>query len=195
MATFFPDATRNVQDEAVDLLAAAGGIAVITISDDGESMLPTLRPGQRVAVDFSAREPERGDLVLFRQQDYHVVHRILGIASTPAGGGYLRARGDHRPGLDPPVAPASVRGTVVAVERASGVWWEMGGGGARLYAIAVALHGSFWAGLAVLGGKISPRLRDLVSRCDQAMLGAAHRTFFSLCHRQGGLPRSNDDDR
>ena len=202
MATFPPHKNRNLLDEAVELLAESGGIAVVTM--EGESMLPTLRPGQRVAVDFSALEPERGDLALFRQQDYHVVHRVLGPASSPAGGGCLRARGDHLPALDPPVAPASVRGTVVAIEQAPGLWWNMRGGGARLYAIAAALHGLFWAGMAVLGGKADamatraggrPRLRELASRCDRAALGVAHRLFFSPCHRQGGLPRSNDDDR
>jgi len=194
MAPVASRTTRNVQDEAVELLAAAGGVAQITIQ--GESMLPTLRPDQRVAVDFAALNPRRGDLALFRQHDYHVVHRILGPATRPAGAGCLRARGDHLPGLDPPVAPGAIRGTVVALEAAGEGWWLLDGSGARLYARAVALHGIFWGGLAALTARArTPALRGLVSRCDRALLALAHRICFPLCHRRGEPPRANDAAR
>jgi hypothetical protein len=192
MASFSP--ARNVQDDAVEMLAAGGGVAQITIQ--GESMLPTLRPGQRVAVDFAARSPRRGELALFRQQDYHVVHRILGPASNPPEAGCLRARGDRLPGLDPPVAPSAIRGTVIATEASADRWWSLRGGGARRYALAVALHALFWGGLAALAARAgAPALRRLVSRCDRALLGFAHRAFFPLCHRQGEPPRANDGVR
>jgi signal peptidase I len=47
----------------------------------GESMLPTLRPGQRIAVGPLRRPPARGDLVVLREPagGLEVVKRVVGL--------------------------------------------------------------------------------------------------------------------
>jgi signal peptidase I len=45
----------------------------------GDSMRPTLPPGQRVAVGPLDRPPRRGDLVVLRRGDLEVVKRIVGL--------------------------------------------------------------------------------------------------------------------
>jgi len=101
-------------------------------------------------------DPERGELILFRQADYHAIHRVLGPAVRPDGGSSLRTRGDHVPGLDPPVERSCVLGKVVAVEEAEGIWWDLRAAAAPGYALAVALHDLFWAAAAVAANKAGP---------------------------------------
>jgi signal peptidase I len=45
----------------------------------GESMLPTLAPGQRIAVAPIRRAPRRGDLVVVRRPEREVVKRVVGL--------------------------------------------------------------------------------------------------------------------
>jgi signal peptidase I len=45
----------------------------------GDSMRPTLRPGQRVAVGPLDRPPRRGDLVVLRGPGLEVVKRVVGL--------------------------------------------------------------------------------------------------------------------
>jgi hypothetical protein len=176
-------------DAAVDLMGRQGRGVVLPMI--GESMLPLLRAGQRIAVDLSPFEPERGDLLLFRQEDYLVVHRFLGPTSREDGSSVLRTRGDGLPRLDPPLERARVRGRVRAIEF-RGLWWSLDGGRARAFALAVALHDLGWAGAAVLAGRIEellrraglrPAVQSWVVRADRALLGAAHRLLFPLLHR------------
>lgn len=176
-------------DAAMGLMGRRGGGAVLPMR--GESMLPMLREGQLVAVDLSPFEPELGDLLLFRQQDYLVVHRFLGPASQEDGSPAFRTRGDGLPGLDPSVERARVRGRVRAIED-RGLWWSLEGGGARAWALAVALHDLCWAGAAVMAGRADGRLRRVglrsavrpwVVRTDRALLGLAHRLLFPAFHR------------
>jgi signal peptidase I len=46
---------------------------------EGDSMRPTLRPGQRVAVGPLDRPPRRGDLVVVRRRRLEVVKRVVGL--------------------------------------------------------------------------------------------------------------------
>lgn len=86
----------------------------------GTSMLPTLRPGDRVVVR-PVRNPGRlvpGTLILIRSVgERPVVHRLVRRAS-----GHIRTWGDNRPALDPPLAPDAVLGRVVARRRDRGPW-------------------------------------------------------------------------
>jgi signal peptidase I len=45
----------------------------------GDSMRPTLRPGQRVAVGPLDRPPRRGDLVVVQRRGREVVKRVVGL--------------------------------------------------------------------------------------------------------------------
>jgi hypothetical protein len=159
-------------------------------------MIPTLKDGQRVAIRLSNGEPARGDLLLFRQVDYLVVHRLLGNTTGPNGEPRLRTRGDGRIALDPPLDPALVRGVVVAIED-DGCWWDLRGGGAKLYAIGVFLHDFLWAVAGMVARKLEGLLEKvgialpvvgLAERVDRALLGLAHRLLFKPLHARYTLP-------
>jgi signal peptidase I len=45
----------------------------------GDSMRPTLRPGQRLAVGPLDRPPRRGDLVVLGREGFEVVKRVVGL--------------------------------------------------------------------------------------------------------------------
>ena len=157
----------------------------------GESMVPLLREGQLVAVDLSPFEPEVGDLLLYRQLDYLVVHRYLGPATREDGHPTLRTRGDACLALDPPLERTRVRGRVVAVER-EGRWWSLDSGGARTWALAVALHDLSWAAAGVLARRcdallgrlgVRGRTEPWAAKLDQAVLRLSHRLLFRALHR------------
>jgi hypothetical protein len=176
-------------DAVVDLMGRTGGGAILPMS--GESMVPLLREGQLIAADLSVRDPEIGDLLLYRQLDYLVVHRYLGPATREDGTPILRTRGDACLGLDPPLDRSRVRGRVVAIE-AHGCWWDLDGGGARAWALAVALHDLFWAGMGVLARRcdlwsgrlgLTVRTEPWVARLDQITLRVSHRLLFRVLHR------------
>jgi hypothetical protein len=170
-------------DAAIGLLALNGRRAILPMI--GESMRPTLAPGERVLVEFDPTRLERGDLVLYRQLDYLVVHRVLGPASRendPA----LRTRGDGTSALDPPLERSRVRGRVTAIER-DGAWFLLDGEGARAFALAVAVHDLAWAGVHAVLVRVG--LGALAAACDRALLGLAHRALFRALHRRSaGLP-------
>jgi len=189
MASFPPKGLSPDEiDAALRRIAGPGRVAILPVT--GDSMLPTLLPGQQVAVELAAERPERGDLLLFRQAGYHVVHRYLGPATARDGTPCLRTRGDHVPALDPPLDPARVLGRVVALER-DGAWWDLESATARLYGLGAALHDLFWAAAAVLAGRTdallgrSDRLlRECVVAWDRRLLGLAHRLFLRLGSRR-----------
>jgi hypothetical protein len=187
-----PESRRDLRaellDAAIELMGRSGRIGRLPMR--GGSMLPTLRPGQIVAVEFAPWTLERGDLLVFRQGDYLVVHRYLGPAWRRDGTACLRTRGDNVPSLDPPVDRDRVLGRVLAVEDADG-WWDLRGGAAGAYSVALALHGLFWAAVTVLAGKADAlllgarstgRLRGFVVRWDRRLLGWIHRWMFALLH-------------
>lgn len=78
--------------EYVETLVGAAILAVLIMTFvaraftvDGPSMLPTLEHGQRLLVDrltYRFREPERGDVVVFRypaNPSEHFIKRIIGV--------------------------------------------------------------------------------------------------------------------
>ena len=78
-------------DAAVDLMGRAGRGGRVQVV--GESMRPTLAPGDVLAVDFSPGTPRRGDLLLFRLAGVdencflvgHQVHRLAGCQIEDIG--------------------------------------------------------------------------------------------------------------
>ena len=156
-------------EQAHALLVERGKPVTLDVTSD--SMLPTLPAGSAVRVEPSVRSPRRGDLVVFRQAGYLVVHRFLGAART----GDLRARGDAARPLDPPVPPEAVLGVVVAVRR-DGEWRSLRGAPARAYAGALAWHGLAWSWLRSRG------LGAAAASADRALLRAADRLLFRAAH-------------
>lgn len=185
-------------DAAVELLgrSARGGAVRVR----GESMRPMLHPGQRLAVEFSPDRLDRGDLLLFRQGDCLLLHRLIGRARPHEGQPRLRTRGDGARVLDPPLAPELVVGRVVALEDGSR-WRSTRGPAARRYARCVAWHDLSWSGLAVpasvVDGLLSrlglPALfRPAVTALDHWVLGRVHGLAFRGSHPVVSRPESVD---
>lgn len=84
------------------------------------SMMPTLRPGDRVIIERfpPARNPRLGDIVLMRIVDKWVVHRIVGRVIQDREV-YYRQKGDagRETAL---VSSASISGRAVAIEKMGG---------------------------------------------------------------------------
>jgi hypothetical protein len=186
-------------DAAVELLGRSGVGGTFQVR--GESMTPTLRAGDVVAVDFSRGPLRRGDVVLFRRAGYLTVHRLLGRTRAPDGRPCLRTRGDGRNGLDPPLDRSHVHGRVVAV-LGDGGWRDMRAAGARFYARALAFHDLVWAALGVvasradrLGEGVGWRLslRSATAAMDQRLLGLLHRLLFASLHRSIDRPEGIPD--
>jgi hypothetical protein len=175
-------------DAAVDLMGRSGRGGAVRVR--GDSMRPTLLAGQRLAVEFAPQRLACGDLLLFRQADYLVVHRLLGRARTPSGRPCLRTRGDGVASLDPPVEPQRVVGRVLAVEHRDG-WRSVRGAAARAYARCLAVHDLFWAAAGVvarLGDRALRRMRlpavllPVVAALDRWLLARWHGLLFCRVH-------------
>jgi hypothetical protein len=187
----------NLLDAALELLNESGRGGTIRIT--GESMQPMLRAGDLVAIEFSPEPLARGDLILFRQGDSLLLHRLLGPARAKGDGvSRLRTRGDGARTLDPPLDPADVVARVVAFD--DGVHWRTTRSArARRYARSVAWHGLGWAGLAwvfragdrALGSLGVPAfLGPLVGSIDRWLLRVVHRVLFSRAHAE--IPKPDE---
>jgi Peptidase S24-like len=86
------------------------------IEATGGSMLPLIRPGDRLLVGFGARDVEPGDVILFRHDGLVVAHRVVGIRERD-GVRRLIAKGDNEPFATEDVAPADLLGIVRALDR------------------------------------------------------------------------------
>lgn len=186
--------------EAAVRMLGDGTAAAIPVREGDVSMQPTLAAGQLLWVEFEPAQLRTGDVLLFRQQDYLVVHRLLGRARTPAGRPSLRTRGDGWNGLDPHLEPDRVVGRVVAVRDARG-WLDLRRVGARVYGRALAAHGLFWAALGsaagladrrVLRGWAGGPLRRAIVTLDRGLLRLGHALFFRLVHARRAPPAAFD---
>ena len=184
---------------AVDLMGRAGRRGTVRVR--GESMQPTLRPGQLLAVEFAPERLARGDMLIFRQGDLLLVHRLLGPERPINGRRRLRTRGDGTLALDPPVDLERVIGRVVAL--ADGEHWRTTRDRpARAYAWCLAWHDLFWAALAGVTQRVDRllrrlripcRLQPMVARVERWLLLRAHRTFFDRMHSDVPRPEALGD--
>ena len=189
---------RELVLAAVELLGRAGRDATVRVQ--GESMRPTLQPGQRLAVEFSAEGLAVGDLLLFRQGDALLVHRLLGDARPLDGKRRLRTRGDGVARLDPAVDLDRVVGRVIAIED-SARWLSTTMGAAGAYARCVAWHDRFWAAAGFIAhyperalGRIGVKLPlcAAVAALDRTLLELIHRVLFPRLHREIPHPPTAD---
>jgi hypothetical protein len=182
------DASHSLRvklDQALELVMVQRGQAVIPISAGDTSMVPHLRGGDEVLVVPVTRGPVSGDLILFRQSDYWVVHRCLGPTTTKDGRTGYRTRGDGRGRLDPLVVAADVRARVIALRR-GGTWRSLDGVPARVYAKLVAWHALFWAGAGVAAGTIG--CAGACAAVDLGLLRIIVPVAFPVFHRRLGDP-------
>lgn len=128
--------------EAARTIVAAGG--QMSLSLTGESMAPTLRPGDRLLLGGMGRAPRPGDIVLVAvDRTRPVIHRVV-RAEARQGGRLVQTRGDNCATADPAVPADAVVARVLASER-DGRWtahaWTMRYGiGAALRGRALALR-------------------------------------------------------
>jgi hypothetical protein len=90
----------------------------VRFSAEGTSMRPTIQDGDAITVGpMGGRTIQRGDIVLYRQRDRPVVHRIVEVRRTAEARSLLVPRGDGKSACDAPIEPHQVIGRVVAIER------------------------------------------------------------------------------
>ena len=71
---------QKLSETVKDLLSQGHSVE---LSAYGRSMIPFLRPGQKVKLTpTELSQIVRGDLVAFHKQDYLVVHRVYAVLST-----------------------------------------------------------------------------------------------------------------
>ena len=168
-------------DQALDLVMSQRGRAVIPITDGDTSMRPHLLGGDAVLAVPIAGPPAPGELLLFRQHDYFVVHRCLGPVTTADGRSGLRTRGDGRNVLDPLVALNNVRARVVALRR-GGCWRSLEGRPARAYARLMAWHDLSWAATGHAAAKVG--LGSVAAAVDLGLLRLLVPLAFPALHRR-----------
>ena len=110
-----------IRDQALRFMLERRGAAIVPVTAGETSMVPHLYGGDAVLAVPLGRPPAPGDLLLYRQQDYWVVHRCLGTATGPDGAPGFRTRGDGRNVLDPHLLSDNILARVVALRRA-GQW-------------------------------------------------------------------------
>ena len=110
-----------VVETARDLSKAAGGTVRLPVS--GASMSPLLRQGDVVVVRMGQGGPRLGDVVVRRQGEALVVHRVVRVT-----GSCFVTKGDAVLTADPPAGEEDILGIVTAVEGAvhvdltRGIW-------------------------------------------------------------------------
>ncbi|MFZ6029790.1 MAG: S24/S26 family peptidase [Chloroflexota bacterium] len=106
-------ASRDHHLQAVDLLLGEPIDGIVRLRVQSGSMRPVLQPGDVVLVrPTAAEEAKTGDVLVLRDAGGFLTHRLIGKRA-----GVLYTKGDAARWVDPPGAPGSVFGRVVAVER------------------------------------------------------------------------------
>jgi hypothetical protein len=200
-----PAGTREealrVLEGALRLWHRAGRMGTLPV--EGRSMAPTLRGRSRVWFLPLERGPaRRGEILLYRQGELLVVHRVLRRHPGPA----YRTKGDGRPTFDSALVPAdAVIGRVVAFER-QGRPVSAEGRGPRLYASFLSLHSEavgllsrvagFLDGLLgrLAGGRSLRPLRWCVAVADRLVVRTVDALFFGLCHPAWNPPSGEGRD-
>ena len=173
------------RDQALHMMLSTRGSAIVVVTRGDTSMVPHLRGGDAVLAVPLAAAPGRGDLLLYRQSDYWVVHRCLGRVVARDGREGLRTRGDGRNALDPLLAPDDVLARVTALRR-RGVWRSLESRPARAYALLLAWHDLFWAAVGVAARKAG--LGRAVAEIDLLSLRLSVPLAFPLFHRRIANP-------
>jgi signal peptidase I len=94
------DTKQNLSDTVKSLLGEGHSVE---LSAHGQSMIPFLRPGQKVKLTpISITRIVCGDLVAFQKQDYLVIHRVHEIYLSD-GTIYLVTKGDSNLNPDEPI--------------------------------------------------------------------------------------------
>jgi len=83
----------------------------------GDSMYPVILNGDVITVSpVAAHEIARGDILLYRDGDRVLAHRLVGVAASGSETRF-RLRGDSNATCDLPIAASQIVGRVETVER------------------------------------------------------------------------------
>jgi hypothetical protein len=168
-----------IRDQALELMLSERRAAIVPVAAGDTSMVPHLRGGDAVLLAPLAGPPAAGDLLLFRQQDYWVVHRCLGWARSRDGRDGFRTRGDGRNDLDPHVLAEDVRARAVGLRR-RGVWRSLESRQAKVYARLMAWHDLFWAAAGVAAKPVG--LQVVTAAVDAGLLRVLVPLTFPAFH-------------
>jgi hypothetical protein len=83
------------------------------LTTHGTSMVPLIKPGSRVLIEFGAR-PAIGEVVVFASSGGYVAHRVIGRHRETVDA-LLIVKGDAEPYPDRALEPAEILGVVRAV--------------------------------------------------------------------------------
>ena len=82
----------------------------------GRSMLPLIQDGDQVLVAHGCTDVRRGDVIVYRQHDRLIAHRVLRFHISQSGPIFI-TKGDNSRSIDPPVMGNEVIGRVLSIER------------------------------------------------------------------------------
>jgi len=113
--------------QSLALELAESGSDTFSLTVNGTSMRPALRPGDRIVVQKTPVEQlQVGDLVVFRRENVVITHRLLRGKDDQ-----LLTKGDNMRLLDPPVRAEAVLGRADQLLGGRGPlgvawlsWWE-----------------------------------------------------------------------
>ena len=131
-----------------------------TVIYKGPSMIPTLKPGDRLWITpYKGQKVQRGDVVVFISpgDDSRVVHRVVSV--DPSG---IRTQGDNNNRVDPwLLSHDQIRGRVFFSERGNRRRRVFGGPIGQLFGVAIrAIH--------ALDARVSSRFRPAYDRLARA---------------------------
>lgn len=129
-----------ILDTALGLLESHSGEFWMLVT--GESMLPLIREGDRLLAQPLQGIPVRGDILVCRQANGLVAHRLLRILQVSQGDVIFITHGDHALSPDPPISGAQITGRVITLQRGQKVLrldtpgWRRVGGAVSVFQIA-----------------------------------------------------------
>ncbi len=137
------------------------------LSASGKSMLPLIRPGTRLLVNFDHHELQPGMIVLFARHNRLVAHRIVAVLPSAARC-QLLTKGDAEPFCDQPISADEVLGVVRAIQPVGSPASSYGTSGRSARLIALLSRWNARAAVAagrlaqLLPGPMRPRARQSI---------------------------------
>lgn len=106
-----PPVPAETIESMLDLWGETGRMQWLAVS--GRSMLPLIRDGDHVLVEFRPRVLGPGDVIVFRRGEQLVAHRVIRLMGE-GGQSVVAAKGDNVAAFDPPCPLQDVIGRVHA---------------------------------------------------------------------------------
>ncbi len=158
----------RILEAALALWRQAEGEHFLPIS--GRSMLPLIREGDQILVSHGLAQAGRGDILVFRQGNQLVAHRMLS-RNTADGASQFLTKGDNVLRPDPLVPAAEILGRVLLIRRGgrelsldTPFWRRLGWLIAIIMLAWNKVYGGLWAVRRRLWGTSSNRITRAASR-------------------------------